>query len=100
MPQLVVCAICSQAAAETAEYQVRRLIYLGSSCGVESLERFDPSPGHERFKAACKNVSAYPNGLEIDCTDPSDDRSCTIVTPSVTFDHLELLQPKNVVVPK
>jgi len=97
---VLACVGCGAAVAETADYQVRRLIYLGSSCGVESLTRLDEAPGHERFKAVCRNVSAYPNGLEVDCTDPLDDRSCTIATPAVTFDQLELLQPKTPVVPK
>lgn len=92
LPLFAACAICSNAIAETAEYQVRRLVYLESSCGVESLAKLNSSPGHERFKATCKNISTYPDGLEVECTDPSDDRSCKILTPAVTFDQLELLQ--------
>lgn len=91
----IVCVAGSGAVAETAEYQVRRLIYLESSCGVESLSRLDASPGHERFKAVCRNISAYPDGLEVACSDPSDDRSCKVLTPAVMFDQLELLQPKS-----
>jgi len=96
---VIACAVCSKAIAETAEYQVRRLVYLQSSCGVESLTRLDSPSMNEHFKVMCKNVSAYPNGLEVVCTDPSDDRSCKILTPAVTFDQLELLQPKKPVVP-
>lgn len=99
VPLLVACLHCSEAAAETAEYQIRRLIYLTTSCGVESLVTLDSSPGNERFKAMCKNVSAYPSGLEVVCTDPSDDRSCRIITPAVKFDQLELLQPQTPAAP-
>jgi hypothetical protein len=95
----VACAVSSNVFAETAEYQIRRLVYLGSSCGIESLARSSALPGHERFKVMCRNVSAYPNGLEVVCTDPADDRSCRIVTPAATFDQLELLQPKIPAVP-
>jgi hypothetical protein len=80
--------------AETADYQIRRLIYLGSSCGLEALERIDATPGNERFKATCKNVGSFPYGLEVVCSDPFDDRSCRIVTIARNFDQLELLQPK------
>lgn len=96
---LAACTVNGAALAETAEYQIRRLIYLGSSCGIETLARLKPTPGHERFKAACRNASAYPDGLEVDCTDPMDDRSCAIVTPPRSFDQLELLQPDKTVGP-
>jgi hypothetical protein len=88
------CALSGASLAETADYQIRRLIYLGSSCGLEALERVDATPGSERFKATCKNASSYPNGLEVVCSDPFDDRSCRIVTIARHFDQLELLQPK------
>jgi hypothetical protein len=86
--------ICSTVQAATAEYQIRRLVYLKTSCGIESLVTVEASSGRERFKATCNNISAYPNGLEIICTDPVDDRSCKIMTRAVRFDQLQLMQPK------
>jgi hypothetical protein len=92
---LLVGMICSAAQAVTAEYQIRRLVYLKTSCGLESLVALETSSGRERFEATCNNISAYPNGLEIICTDPVDDRSCMITTRAVRFDQLQLMRPTN-----
>ncbi|CEJ87493.1 conserved exported hypothetical protein [Hyphomicrobium sp. GJ21] len=87
--------ICGTAQAVTAEYQIRRIVYLKTSCGLESLVTLEASSGRERFKATCNNISAYPKGLEIICTDPVDDRSCMITTRAVRFDQLQLMRPTN-----
>lgn len=80
--------------AEIHEYMIRRLLYLGTSCGVDTLERLESRPDERRFKATCRDVNAYPKGIEVTCTDIADDRSCVIDTPPKAFDSLELLRPK------
>lgn len=84
---------CSDGGAETQEYQIRRLIYLSTSCGIQSLKSVDSAPGRERFKATCGNTSAYPDGIEVLCLDPEDDRSCKVLTAPHYFRQLELLRP-------
>lgn len=91
---LLFCLFGNDTAAATAEYQIRRLIYLNTGCGLDHLSTIESQPGQEKFRATCKNLSAYPDGLEIVCTDPFDDRSCRIMTHAKRFDQLELMQPR------
>ncbi len=78
--------------AEIHEYMILRLLYLHTSCGTLALERIDAPVPHSRFKATCRDISAYPDGLTVLCTDADDDRACRVETPAKTFDHLDLLQ--------
>ena len=81
--------------AEIADYMILRLLYLGTSCGVQKLERLEPiKPERQRFKAECRDVTHYPHGIFVTCTDPHDDRHCKIETEAKSFDSLELLRPK------
>ncbi|MBN8913261.1 MAG: hypothetical protein J0H65_14630 [Rhizobiales bacterium] len=91
---LLPAALGEPAAAEIHEYMIRRLLYLGTSCGVDALERLESPADQRRFKAACRDVNAYPAGIVVTCTDIADDRSCIIETPAKAFDSLELLQPR------
>jgi hypothetical protein len=78
--------------AEIHDYMILRLLYLHSTCGTLSLERIDVPAPQSRFKATCKDVTTFPDGLTVLCTDPDDDRSCRIETAPTTFDNLDLLQ--------
>ncbi|MCC7252340.1 hypothetical protein [Hyphomicrobium sp.] len=82
------------ASAEIHDYMIRRLLYLGTSCGVDTLERLESPDDQRRFRAVCRDVASYPKGVVVTCTDIADDRSCTIDTPPKAFDSLELLQPR------
>ncbi|HEX2841860.1 hypothetical protein [Hyphomicrobium sp.] len=82
------------AAAEIHDYMVLRLIYLGTSCGTQKLERIDAGRKvWRRFRVECRDVASYPHGIIVTCTDPADDRSCKIETPPAAFKSLELLRP-------
>lgn len=84
------------ASAEIHDYMILRLLYLHTSCGTQSLERIEAErPDWRRFKAECRNVSAYPHGISVLCTDPDDDRLCKVETEKKSFDSLELLRPKS-----
>jgi hypothetical protein len=86
--------LAPKARAEIHDYMILRLLYLGTSCGVQHLERLQaPSEDQRRFKAICRDVNAYPHGIFVTCTDIADDRSCIIETAPKSFDSLELLQP-------
>lgn len=83
------------AAAEIHEYMIRRLLYLETACGVDHLEQVPaPSATTRRFKALCRNVSAYPDGVYVTCTDIDDDRSCEPETAPRAFDNLKLMRPR------
>lgn len=75
------------------EYQIRRFVYLKTSCGLQSFQRLNPGQRPFRFHIVCDNVSGYPHGMEVSCSKP-DDHSCVVLTEEKTFDSLELLQPK------
>lgn len=91
---LALLLVAAPASAEIHDYMIRRLLYLGTSCGVDVIERLESRADHRRFRAFCRNVSVYPKGIEVTCTDIADDRSCAIDTPPKAFDSLELLRPK------
>lgn len=86
-------ATAGPVAAEIHEYMILRLVYLNTSCGTQSLERLETGPAYTRFKVTCRNVSAYPDGLTVLCTDPDDDRACLIETKEKSFDSLDLMRP-------
>lgn len=82
------------ASAEIHDYMIRRLLYLDTSCGVDRLARLPPpTEDTRRFTAVCRNVSAYPDGIVVTCSDIADDRSCKIETEPRTFDSLKLMRP-------
>lgn len=83
-----------QVVAEIHDYMIRRLLYLNTSCGVQHLTRVESSEAERRFKAVCRDVNAYPDGIVVVCTDTSDDRSCTIENAPKKFHSLELLRPR------
>jgi len=81
--------------AEIHDYMILRLIYLGTSCGTQKLERIEAGrPDWRRFKVECRDVTSYPHGIIETCTDIADDRSCKVETNEKTFDSLELLRPE------
>ena len=93
---LALAAAPGSASAEIHDYMIRRLLYLGTACGVDQLERLPPpTESTRRFKALCRNVSAYPDGIFVACADITDDRSCKVETPPKTFDSLKLMAPQN-----
>lgn len=90
-----VAGLGSPARSEIHDYMILRMLYLGTTCGVQKLERLDAGrPDWRRFKAECRDVSSYPHGLFVICTDPDDDRHCRAETTAREFDSLELLRPK------
>jgi hypothetical protein len=78
--------------AEIHDYMILRLLYLHSSCGTLSLERLDSTGSNTRFMATCRDVTSFPDGLTVLCTDADDDRSCRIETAPKTFENLDLLK--------
>lgn len=81
------------AVGEIHDYMIRRLVYLGTSCGADTISPVKAAAGHRRFHIVCHNTTAYPEGLSVDCSDPEDDRSCLIEEKPREFDKLDLLRP-------
>lgn len=81
--------------AEIHEHEVRRLIYLTTSCGFVSLTPLVTEGPTRRYKSDCRDASAYPDGITILCTDVNDDRSCKVETPPRNFENLRLLHPNS-----
>jgi len=80
--------------AEVKDYQIRRLIYIYSSCNLDanSLKRTENKNKSLHFHGRCKNASFYPDGIEVTCPDKEYELHCKIQTESLSFDHLNLLQ--------
>ena len=92
---LLITVLALPAAAEIQEYQVRRLLLMRTSCEVTVI-RMDERAGRARsYHADCVNAGFYPDGVEIDCADREDERSCVVLTTARSFDHLRLLQPSD-----
>ena len=92
---VAVCAAAEPALALVQEYQVVRLITYRTSCDLAHLEDVSPKTGPMRFHATCGDLTSYPDGLDVQCDDRDDDRSCRVVTAERTFRNLELLTPKH-----
>lgn len=86
-------SLAGAATAEIQDYMIRRLVALNTGCGVESLVRLASKPNARRFKVTCLNVSSYPDGLTVACSDIDDDRSCVVETKEQEYRALQLLQP-------
>ncbi len=84
----------NSALAEINDYYIRRLIVYQSDCKLDELIRVELKSSSE-FHATCLNVSFYPDGLEILCSDNTDNSSCKVKTESKAFNSLELLRQDN-----
>ncbi|EAR62090.1 hypothetical protein [Neptuniibacter caesariensis] len=84
--------VCTNVVAEVKDYQVIRLIAMKSECQREDLNRFNRDKKSVTFQAKCSNVSHYPDGVKVHCSDRGDERSCKIMTAAKEFNHLKLLQ--------
>ena len=85
-------AVPAGAIAAVKEYQIRRMLYLNTTCGVRSLD-VSEKDGKDRFFAVCENVAHYPDGIEVLCPASEDERDCTLVTKKREFQHLHHLKP-------
>lgn len=92
---LAIALLLPQAAiAELKDYQIARMIMLKTECQLEDLKRNVREDGSVQFKATCKNISFYPDGVTITCPDidENDERTCAMDAKKKSFDSLKLLQ--------
>ncbi len=82
----------SAAKAEIKDYMIRRMIILKTECKLDELKRSEPSEGGFKYLAICENVSFYPDGVTINCSDKDVETSCKIKTKAKKFDKLNLLK--------
>lgn len=94
---LIICAvmmagqfIALPSHAEIQEYQIRRLVLLKSECRIQKITRFEAKGGYD-YQVECENVTFYPDGLKVSCSNPELETSCKIQTSSKKFD-LEYLK--------
>ncbi|MCG8324924.1 MAG: hypothetical protein MI673_05360 [Thiotrichales bacterium] len=78
--------------AEINDYFIRRMILYESDCTLDELERTRTKKGGLDFHATCKNVSFYPNGLQVHCDNEDDETTCQVLTESREFNSLDILQ--------
>jgi len=82
----------SMAKAEIKDYMIRRMLVLKTECKLDELKRSEPKEGGFKFLATCENVSFYPDGVTINCSDKDLETSCKIKTKAKKFDRLNLLK--------
>jgi hypothetical protein len=77
------------------EYQIRRLLSYKSGCQVEAITETASPVGTAHYHADCRNLTSYPDGVEIACEDGRDERSCHALTQAKSFRPPDLLAPRN-----
>jgi hypothetical protein len=82
----------SMAKAEIKDYMIRRMLVLKTECKLDELKRSEPKEGGFKYLAICENVSFYPDGVTINCSDKDLETSCKIKTKAKKFDDLNLLK--------
>lgn len=82
----------SLAKAEIKDYMIRRMIILKTECKLDELKRSEPKQGGFKYLAICENVSFYPDGVTINCSDKDVETSCKINTKAKKFNQLNLLK--------
>ncbi|GJM00099.1 MAG: hypothetical protein DHS20C07_17780 [Methyloligella sp.] len=82
----------SIAKAEIQEYLIRRMILLQTKCDLVDVKKEEPKQGGFKFQASCENVSFYPDGVIITCSDKDRETSCEIKTKIKKFENLNLLK--------
>lgn len=92
---LIALLLAGPVRAEIPDYQVVRIIAYQTSCRLDELRSEDLGDAGVRFVASCQNLSAYPDGLILDCPDPNDVYACDIVTQERRFEFLESLRQKS-----
>lgn len=80
---------------EVKEHEIARFLMLKTSCVTLHLKRLNEGRHPPRFHAQCKNVSNWPDGIEIECAEYDDDRSCRVKTQERDFKQLDLLRRHN-----
>lgn len=78
---------------EIKDEEIKRYVYLKTNCGLNELVRLNPGGQPLRFHIDCKNVSNWPEGMDISCAEPDDDRTCRVTTMEKHFKYLDLLAP-------
>lgn len=82
----------SIAKAEIQEYLIRRMILLKTKCDLVDVKRSEPKEGGFSYQISCENVSFYPDGVNITCSDKDNETSCKINTKIKKFENLNLLK--------
>lgn len=85
----LVAAVRAQASVQ--EYQIRRLLDYQSSCRVSHLEIRNADSQALSFHADCEDATLYPSGVDVECADREDERSCRVLTPARSFEFLHQL---------
>ncbi|MBL8883011.1 MAG: hypothetical protein JNL45_08160 [Hyphomicrobium sp.] len=86
------CCAAGPAQGEIKDYEVRRYLYLKTSCGKSSIVNVERRDGAIEFHADCQNKTDFPDGAVVICSDPESDLSCSLKNPGANFHSLKLLQ--------
>jgi|GEM_PF-1722655 len=89
---LLVLFLPSIAKAEIQEYLIRRMILLQTKCDLVDVKKEVPKQGGFKFRASCENLSFYPDGVTITCSNKDRETSCKIKTKIKKFENLDLLK--------
>lgn len=91
---ILVAGFAAPAFADIKDYEVRRFLYLKTSCGIAHVQQVESIAGVLRYKGDCPNLTAFPDGAIVECLDPQDDRSCRLLTQATEFKQLDLMRPQ------
>lgn len=94
-PQALFAGATPQRNPEIKDEEIKRYVYLKTNCGLNELVRLNPGGQPLRFHIDCKNVSNWPEGMDITCAEPDDDRTCRVTTVEKHFKYLDVLRRKD-----
>ena len=74
------------------DWQLRRFLNFRSECQMDDFVDKSPPTGPGRFHAICRNITFYPDGLDLECPDRIDEWTCHILTQPLDFKALDILK--------
>lgn len=89
------CVYPSSILAQINDYQIRRLILYQSECQWDDIDNKQVVEDGVNYTISCQNVSFYPEGVLVHCSDIDDETTCRIKTKKKSF-NLELMKQNEV----
>lgn len=74
------------------DYQVLRLLSYRSECTATTLSLVQEA-APLRYHAKCSNTAIYPSGVDVECADREDERSCRVLTKPRHF-NFKMMAPQ------
>ena len=65
-----------------------QMVQTNTECTVDNVERSISPDGQLIFQIDCANLIFYPDGIRVECKDPNQKDSCTIIKEELGQRHV------------